>query len=116
MSFRLALDLGTSSIGWALLRLDAEGRANKIIDAGVRIFSDGRDPQSGTSLAVDRRLARQARRQRDRYVRRRTELMDALVRFGLMPRDLSERKALEGLERIGSSKAFYASEKIHYVK
>ena len=98
MPFRLALDMGTNSIGWALVDLDDEGRPSGIKKSGVRIFSDGRDPQSGTSRAVDRRLARQARRQRDRYLRRRTQLIDALIEFGLMPAGADERKELEKLD------------------
>ena len=58
---RLGLDIGTNSIGWCLIEDD-----RRIVDIGVRIFSDGRDPQSGTSLAVDRREARAARRRRSR--------------------------------------------------
>ena len=98
MLTRLGLDMGTSSIGWALLDLDENGSSTAIRRTGVRIFSDGRDPKSGTSTAVDRRLARQARRQRDRYIRRRTELMDALVEQHLMPEDKRARKLLESLD------------------
>jgi len=82
---RLGLDIGTNSIGWCLIENDAG-----IVDIGVRIFSDGRDPQSGTSLAVDRREARSARRRRDRYVGRRSAFLDALVEHGLMPADADE--------------------------
>ena len=60
MAYRLGLDIGTSSIGWCLLELDGNGEPAGIRDIGVRLFSDGRDPQSGTSLAVDRREARGA--------------------------------------------------------
>jgi len=60
----------------------------------VRIFSDGRDPQSGASLAVARREARGARRMRDRYLKRRQQLLERLTEYGLMPADEAERKAL----------------------
>ena len=58
MATRLGLDIGTNSIGWCLYDGDT------IRDIGVRIFSDGRDPKSGASLAVDRRDARAMRRRR----------------------------------------------------
>lgn len=87
---RLGLDIGTNSIGWCLV--DEENGA--IIDIGVRIFSDGRDPQSGTSLAVDRREARGARRRRDRYLGRRSAFFDMLVAHGLMPADTDEAKLI----------------------
>jgi len=98
MPTRLGLDMGTNSIGWCLLDMDGDGRPTGIRDLGVRVFPDGRDPQSGTSLAVDRRTARGARRRRDRFLLRRKDLMDALVRHGLMPEDERERKTLETLD------------------
>jgi CRISPR-associated endonuclease Csn1 len=93
--YRLALDLGTNSIGWCLLDLNGNGDPCGVRRMGVRIFPDGRDPKSKESLAADRRLARSMRRRRDRYLRRRSALMNALVAAGLMPSDPVERKALE---------------------
>jgi CRISPR-associated endonuclease Csn1 len=85
----LGLKIGTNSIGWCLTENDS-----KIVDLGVRIFSDGRDPKSGASLAVARRTARLARRRRDRYIARRTAFLNALVRFELMPSDPDEARRL----------------------
>jgi len=98
MEYRLGLDIGTNSIGWCVMELDGEKRPITVHDAGVRIFSDGRDPQDGSSLAVTRRVARQMRRRRDRYLRRRERLMEALVKHGFMPGERKERKALEALD------------------
>ena len=92
MATRLGLDIGTNSIGWCLYDGDT------IRDIGVRIFSDGRDPKSGASLAVDRRDARAMRRRRDRYVRRRSALLEALIETGLMPRDAEVAQALTGFD------------------
>lgn len=91
---RLGLDVGTNSIGWCLTEDD-----KKIIDIGVRIFGSsptgaGRDPKSGTSLAVDRRMARGMRRRRDRYLARRSAFLQALVRHRLMPADVDEAKLI----------------------
>ncbi|HEY1607377.1 MAG TPA: type II CRISPR RNA-guided endonuclease Cas9 [Allosphingosinicella sp.] len=86
---RLGLDVGTNSIGWCLIEDDAG-----LIDIGVRIFTDGRDPKSGASLAVDRRAARGARRRRDRYLGRRSAFLNALVQHGLMPADADEAKLI----------------------
>ena len=96
--YRLGLDLGANSIGFALVTLDRDGRPERLLDLGVRVFPDGRDPQSGATLAVDRRTARSMRRRRDRYLLRRRDLMDTLVRSGLMPADERQRKALERLD------------------
>ncbi len=100
LRYRLALDLGTNSLGWAMLRLRSnanEEEAYAIIKAGVRIFSDGRNPKDGTSLAVARRNARGMRRRRDRLVQRKNKLCDALERLGFFPEDRAERKKLETL-------------------
>lgn len=96
--YRLGLDVGTNSIGWAVLWLNSEGEPEGLGPAGVRIFPDGRDPQSGTSNAVDRRVARGLRRRRDRYLLRREDLMRALIKHGLMPVEEGTRKALEVLD------------------
>ena len=39
LSYRLSLDLGTTSIGWAMIRLDQNQNPSAIIKAGVRIYS-----------------------------------------------------------------------------
>jgi CRISPR-associated endonuclease Csn1 len=99
--YRLGLDLGTNSLGWFVVWLEHDGdrwRPIELGPGGVRVFPDGRDPQSGTSNAVDRRTARSARKRRDRFVDRRKRLMDALIRHGLMPADEKDRKALEALD------------------
>ena len=93
--YRLGLDLGSNSIGWFVIWLDDYGKPCGLGPGGVRIFSDGRDPQSKTSNAASRRVARGMRRRRDRYLKRRARLMDQLIGFGLMPADEAGRKALE---------------------
>ncbi|MEM9963453.1 MAG: type II CRISPR RNA-guided endonuclease Cas9 [Pseudomonadota bacterium] len=98
MPYRLGLDIGTNSIGGWLLALGPDGRPAESVGGFVRIFSDGRDPKTGASLAEDRRLARAMRRRRDRYLRRRTVLLEEMIAAGLMPADEPARKALEGLD------------------
>lgn len=98
MKYRLSLDLGTNSCGWCLLELDDDGNAIHITATGVRIFSDGRNPKDGSSLAVMRRGPRQMRRRRDRYLGRRDRLMTALIKHCLMPQEESARKALENID------------------
>jgi len=56
----LGLDLGITSIGWALV--DTDSINSKIIDSGVRIFTIAEHPKDGKSLALPRREARSARR------------------------------------------------------
>ena len=96
--YRLGLDLGTNSIGWAAIELDGGDNPCGLLDMGVRIFPDGRDARGEASNAVERRVARGQRRRRDRYLRRRERLMQTLVEYGLMPEDAAERKGLERLD------------------
>lgn len=95
--YRLGIDLGSNSIGWAVLRLDGEGRPDYLVRLGVRIFSSGRHPKTGASLAVDRRLARQQRRRRDRMLRRKRRLLIALRDCRLFPVSDTEGEALKDL-------------------
>lgn len=99
MTWRLGIDLGTNSLGWGALELTNNENVwvpGGILDSGVRIFSDGRNPKDKQSNAAKRREPRGARKNRDRYKRRRDRLMRQLVQYGLLPSDKAERKALEG--------------------
>jgi len=98
MRYRLALDMGTNSIGWCLIRLDALENPIAIIKMGARIFSDGRNPKDGSSLAVTRRNARQMRRRRDRLLKRKERMLQALIRLNFFPSDAAERKQLIQLD------------------
>jgi CRISPR-associated endonuclease Csn1 len=98
MRYRLGLDLGTTSLGWALVRLSSANEPVAIIRAGVRIFSDGRNPKDGSSLAVTRRDARSMRRRRDRLLKRKTRLMAALIELGFFPKQENDRKLLQTLD------------------
>lgn len=98
LRWRLGIDLGTNSLGWAAVRLDTTGNPDQLIAAGSRIFGDGRDPKSGASLAVDRRAARAMRRRRDRFKQRQAALLKHLTLAGLFPTEAAERQALEGLD------------------
>jgi CRISPR-associated endonuclease Csn1 len=89
-----AFDMGTNSIGSAVFRLDRNGTPIQIIDGLVRIFSDGREPKSGNSLAEGRRVARGMARRRDRYKRRRKAVLRTLTEYGLMPADPRARADL----------------------
>jgi len=85
--YRLGLDLGTNSIGWALLELSLDGKPTSILRMGSRIFSDGRNPKSGQTLAEARTSIRGQRTRRDRANRRRDALVQTLRRVGFLPGD-----------------------------
>jgi CRISPR-associated endonuclease Csn1 len=97
--WRLAIDLGTNSIGWTAFGLayakvsnDIRPQVQNIIDMGVRIFTDGREAKTGTPLNEARRNARQMRRQRDRKIRRKRAMLNFLVNNSLMPKEREEQQ------------------------
>ena len=98
MRYRLALDLGSTSLGWAMIRLNDQDEPNAVIKAGVRIFSNGREParpgEVGTSLAASRREKRAMRRRRDRLLKRKARMMKTLIAHGFFPHDEAARKAM----------------------
>ncbi|MBI3773882.1 MAG: type II CRISPR RNA-guided endonuclease Cas9 [Gammaproteobacteria bacterium] len=98
MRYRLALDMGSTSIGWCLIRLNANDEPIAVIRMGVRIFSDGRNPKDGSSLAVTRRNARQMRRRRDRLLKRKERMMASLIKLGFFPKDDGQRRELVKLD------------------
>lgn len=89
----LGLDIGISSIGWALVEHDQEKSTGQIIKTGCRIvptdaellinFAKG----SPASKTADRRDARSIRRQLQRYKSRRGRLVLALKKIGWLPPD-----------------------------
>lgn len=86
----LGIDLGTGSLGWAVMEWDSENldqRPAKIVDSGVRIFPEGvKKTETGEkSLASERRVKRHMRRQIDRKARRRKKIFWKLYYFGLLP-------------------------------
>ena len=84
MGKRISFDLGTTSIGWAVF--EAEGNiATKLLDAGVRVFEEPRDPKTKESNAVARRKARALRRQIRRRVTRRKLVVKLFKKYGWIP-------------------------------
>ena len=70
LNFVLGLDLGISSVGWAVVEIDEKENPLRLIDVGVRTFERAEVPKTGESLAISRRLARSARRVTQRRVAR----------------------------------------------
>ena len=98
-SYTLGLDLGSASIGWAIVHAD-----ERIVDCGVRIFDPGVNLEEftkgieGSSNNTNRRTARLHRRQLRRRAARQRDLFILLQEHGLLP-PVSPRPG--GLERHG---------------
>src|SRR6056297_234602 len=85
----LGLDLGTNSIGWAVVDLSKQ----KIVDTGVRIFPEGINRETlgkEVSKNVVRREARQIRRQHFRTRMRKKFLIELLRKNRLYPKNEDE--------------------------
>ena len=72
--YTLGLDIGVSSVGWGLVRLDEDNNPNHIIDVGVKIFTPGEVQKTGDSKNLERRAKRGARR----IIRRREFRVDRI--------------------------------------
>lgn len=77
------LDIGTTSIGFAVIERDDEGQG-RIRRLGVRIFPEARDPK-GIPLNQQRRQARMRRRQLRRGRQRRRDIGAVLHEAGFLP-------------------------------
>ena len=73
MKYILGLDLGITSIGWAIYNLNT----NYIEKSGVRLFDAAENPKDKSPLAEPRRIARGQRRR----IRRRAYRMDKIKQF-----------------------------------
>lgn len=89
---KLGLDIGSNSIGWALV----DDGAYRIVAAGVRIFPEGVEGGE-LSKGESRRIARGMRRQIARRARRKKLLRKALILAGLLPADPAEQQKLDAL-------------------
>ena len=77
LNYRIGLDIGIASVGWAVLENNTHDEPFRIIDLGVRIFDTAEQPKTGASLALPRREARSARRR----LRRRGHRLERIKKF-----------------------------------
>lgn len=92
MSKILGLDLGTNSIGWAVV--DDEKEGNKLQDKGVLIFSEGVKSEKGQekSKAAERTGFRSARRLKFRRKIRKYQTLLVLAKYEMCPLTIEEVK------------------------
>lgn len=94
MNYVLGLDLGISSIGWAILNNDD----NKIEKIGVRIFTPAENPKDGKSLATPRREARLTRRRLNRKRKRINKIKTLFLQEGIITPEELQGLAHPGIE------------------
>ncbi len=67
MKYRLGLDIGITSVGWAVLEHNNDEEPFCIADLGVRVFQAAENAKDGSALALTRREARSSRRRLRRH-------------------------------------------------
>ena len=104
----LGLDLGTNSVGWALVSTDENGKPCKIDGLGSRIIPMSQDilgefdKGNSVSQTAERTGFRSARRLRERYLLRRERLHRVLNVIGFLPKHYADEIDFE--KRLGKFK------------
>lgn len=80
MQYSIGLDIGISSVGWAVINHDKE----RIEDLNSRVFDVAENPKNGSSLATPRREARSARRTIRRRRYRVSRVRKLIIEKGLL--------------------------------
>ena len=93
----LGLDLGSNSIGWALLKATDTGKPSGFIDLGSRIFNKAVEDKTPTPKNQKRRNSRLARRVVQRRARRRQRMLNYLVSLNLLPASLKDHPKPESV-------------------
>ena len=78
----LGIDLGISSLGWAVIEYDTETGLYRIIDCGVRLFTKGTN-NDDESLAKNRREKRLTRRRLNRLSIRKEQVRQLCIKYHL---------------------------------
>lgn len=92
----LGLDLGSNSIGWALMN-EIDGKVDKIIDLGSRIFNKAVEEKVPTPKNQKRRDMRLGRRVLQRRARRKQRMTHYLISLDLLPQALHNNFGQEKL-------------------
>jgi len=106
MATILGLDLGTNSIGWAVIENN-----NKILGTGVRIFPEGvnRDTKGKEeSKNATRREKRQMRRQAYRRKMRKMILVKKLMQHGMFPKVDNIKEAIQDVVLLEELKHYFS--------
>jgi len=105
----LGLDLGTNSIGWALVKHDIENNQGEILGMGSRIIPMGQDvlgefgKGNSISQTAERTGYRSVRRLRERFLLRRERLHRVLNVLGFLPKHYASEIDFE--KRFGKFKS-----------
>ncbi|MGN0483099.1 MAG: type II CRISPR RNA-guided endonuclease Cas9 [Lachnospiraceae bacterium] len=91
-NYRIGLDIGIASVGWAAVETDAADEPRRILDLGVRIFEAAEIPKTGEPLAKPRREARTTRRRLRRRHHRLERIKQLFEQAGLISVEEFEKR------------------------
>lgn len=114
MKYRIGLDIGVTSVGWAAYECNKTGEPQKLLGLGSRIFEAAENPKDGTTGAAKRREARGLRRRLRRRAHR-AERVRALFLNSFKDTDIENvnipdiyKLRAEGLDRKLTQEELYA--------
>lgn len=84
MEYRIGLDIGIGSVGWAVVSAEGDGHPARIEDFGVRIFDSGENVKAKASLCQERRSFRSVRRLERRRVHRKVLLRNHFQKIQML--------------------------------
>ena len=85
--YSIGIDMGTNSIGWSIVE-EKDGKPEKFIDCGSRIFIRSVEDKTPTPKNKKRRDSRLLRRVIERRHRRKMRLRNYLISKGFLPKSL----------------------------
>jgi CRISPR-associated endonuclease Csn1 len=106
MRYKLGIDLGSTSLGWAIVKIDENNKPIEFLDMGVRIFPDGRDDKTKEPLCVSRRNARSSRVRLDRLLIRKDAVLDLINNNG-MSFKIVDKKFIDNNKKICAWDPYY---------
>ncbi|MBQ2712725.1 MAG: type II CRISPR RNA-guided endonuclease Cas9 [Clostridia bacterium] len=87
MRYAIGLDIGVTSVGYAIMELSEQDTPQRIERLGVRIFDAAEQPKTGDSLAAPRRDARGQRRRLRRRKHRLERIYGLIVSSGMLDKE-----------------------------
>lgn len=103
MQYILGFDLGPTSIGWAIVELNPDGKPIRLVDANSRIFLSMVEADTKVPKNKNRREKRSMRTQVKRYKLRRSRLISLLTERGFFGDEPLDPRNWEGkLNHIGN--------------
>ena len=110
--YAIGLDVGITSVGWAVVALNEDDAPYGILDMGVRIFDVAEQPKTGASLAAPRREARSARRRLRRRRHRKERIRTLLVSADIVTQEELDSLYQGHLENIYALRVRALDEKV----